>query len=131
MFKQIFKNLCDENGITPANAMRQLGLSNSVYSKWTDTSLPHSTTLIKIAKFFNVTIEYLKGETTQRNHQTTNEYSFNSELSAQERALIEIFRSTTDEGRLEMITAIMNIYKGIEKKSLLRDASTFRQNEGA
>ena len=38
-------------------------------------------------------------------------------LSAQEQTLIELFRGTTEEGRLEMISAFMTIKTTIEKKS--------------
>ncbi len=62
MFKTIFTQLCNEKNQSPAYVCEQLGLSNSVYSKWTDTSLPRRATLMKIAQYFNVTVEYLAGE---------------------------------------------------------------------
>ena len=40
-----------------------------------------------------------------------------SDLSAQEQTLIKLFRETTEEGRLEMISAFMTIKNDIEKKN--------------
>nr|DAY37868.1 MAG TPA: Repressor protein CI [Caudoviricetes sp.] len=63
MFKKRFEQLCNERKTSPAAVCEAIGLSNSVYSKWNENSIPRNTTLLKIADFFNVSVEYLKGET--------------------------------------------------------------------
>lgn len=63
MFKKRFEQLCNERKTSPATVCEAIGLSNSVYSKWNENSIPRNTTLLKIADFFNVSVEYLKGET--------------------------------------------------------------------
>ena len=63
MFKKRFEQLCNERKTSPAAVCEAIGLSNSVYSKWNENSIPRNTTLLKIADFFNVSVAYLKGET--------------------------------------------------------------------
>ena len=78
--------------------------------------------LPKIAEFLNVSIDYLLGKVDQDDQndllkQETIEKSFSAlDLTEQEKTLIQVFRGTTEEGRLEMITAIINIKHEIEKK---------------
>lgn len=61
MFKAIFTRLCNEKNESPAYVMERLGFSNSVYSKWDDDTVPRQSTLIKIADYFGVSVDYLKG----------------------------------------------------------------------
>ena len=62
MFKKIFIKLCNERGIAPTVVCQEIGLSNAAYSKWDEKSIPRQATLQKLADYFNVTVEYLKGE---------------------------------------------------------------------
>ena len=62
MFKKIFIRLCNERGVAPTTVCREIGLSNAAFSCWTDDSIPRKTTLLKIAKYFNVSVDYLLGK---------------------------------------------------------------------
>lgn len=62
MFKKIFTELCEKHNESPTNVCLKIGLSNAAYSQWTDQSTPRQTTLSRIAKYFNVSIEYLLGK---------------------------------------------------------------------
>ena len=62
MFKTIFTQLCNAKNESPAFVMEQLGFSNSMYSKWNENTVPRPSTLIKIADYFGVSVEYLKGD---------------------------------------------------------------------
>ena len=62
MFKKIFIKLCNDRGLSPSSVCELVGLSNSAYSKWDETSIPRKATLCRIAEFFNVTVEYLLGK---------------------------------------------------------------------
>ena len=180
MFKTIFTQLCIEKNISPASAMKELGLSNSVYSKWTDTSLPRPATLMKIANYFGVSVDYLRGEEDDTavaslalgevlewledneyevDEDENNVYTISKEgksryvsnsdlameslaiketakdgfelamldwerrnfgdycnLSEQEKAIVRLLRSTTEDGRLDMIASLKDIQKNVEKK---------------
>lgn len=62
MFKKIFTELCNEKGVAPTKACTDNGLSNAAYSCWTDNTIPRQATLLKFAKYFNVSIDYLLGK---------------------------------------------------------------------
>ena len=63
MFFDTFKELCDSRGIKPKRAVLDMGLSNSLATKWKKTgATPSGDTLDKIANYFNVTVDYLLGK---------------------------------------------------------------------
>ena len=115
MFKERFNKLCAEKGMSPNAVCSLMGLSNSAYSKWTENSIPRATVLIKLSEFFGVSVAYLKGEEEEKEPAAATLDM--SDLSAQEQTLIKLFRETTEEGRLEMISAFMTIKNDIEKKN--------------
>ena len=57
--------LCKENKIAIAKLEKEVGLSNSSISKWTN-SVPSSTNLKKVADYFNVSADYLLGVSKDR-----------------------------------------------------------------
>jgi transcriptional regulator with XRE-family HTH domain len=63
MFWENFLKLCNKNNESPNNVCNKLKLSNATATKWKNGSVPHNTTLLKIAEYFGVTVEYLIGET--------------------------------------------------------------------
>ena len=62
MFKKRFIELCEERGVTPTSVCKSIGLSNSAFSAWSDTSLPRNSTVKKIADHFGVTPEYFTSD---------------------------------------------------------------------
>lgn len=69
MFYDIFKQLCDEKGITPTKASTEIGFSRGSVSYWKkkymqgDDAKPDSYTAAKIADYFGVSVDYLLGRT--------------------------------------------------------------------
>lgn len=62
MFYDRFKALCDNRKISCKKAAEDIGLSNSITTKWKKTgATPQGDTLQKIAEYFEVTIDYLLG----------------------------------------------------------------------
>lgn len=60
MFYDKYKSLCDQKGISCAKAAAEMGLSNSVTTKWKLNGIvPDGTTLRKIADYFSVPIDFL------------------------------------------------------------------------
>lgn len=59
MFKQNFIRLCNQKGVAPTVVCTSVGLSDAVFSKWTDESIPRKATLQRIADYFGVTTDYL------------------------------------------------------------------------
>ena len=62
MFFDIFYSLCQKRGISCKRAVSEMGLSNSIATKWKKTgATPSGDTLQKIATYFNVPLDYLLG----------------------------------------------------------------------
>ena len=59
MFKENFIRLCNQRGVAPTVVCKEIGLSDAVYSKWTDESVPRRATLMKLADYFGVTVDDL------------------------------------------------------------------------
>ena len=63
MFFDIFCELCAKKGISPNKAAGEIGLSNSITTKWKKTgATPGGDTLHKIAAYFGVSTDYLLGK---------------------------------------------------------------------
>lgn len=66
-FKENFIRLCNERHLAPTAVCKAVGLSNAVFTAWDENSVPRQTTLIRIADYFGVTVDYLLGkEKTQQ-----------------------------------------------------------------
>lgn len=66
MFKENFERLCNTIGKSPTAVCVEIGLAHSVYSLWTEKTVPRRSTLIKIADYFGVTPESLLAENEQK-----------------------------------------------------------------
>lgn len=63
MFFDVFQALCTKRGISCKRAAEEIGLSNSITTKWKKTgATPGGDTLQKIAAYFGVTTDYLLGK---------------------------------------------------------------------
>lgn len=60
MFFDKFKVLCEQKGVSCNKAITEMGLSNSVATKWKKTeAVPNVETLSKIAAYFGITMQEL------------------------------------------------------------------------
>ena len=62
MFWNSFIAICNDNNTTPTATVKALGISLGSVTKWKNGAQPNSTTLKKIADYFNVSIETLCGK---------------------------------------------------------------------
>lgn len=119
-FFEVFNRLCNEKGMSPNAVCKALGLSNATYTKWKqEDSTPRQTTLIKVADYFDVPVDYLLGVEDQNAAlmRVAIETLDEDTLAEQEKTLLAMFRTTSEEGRLRIIQAVMNIHDEEEKKS--------------
>jgi len=65
VFAQI-QNLCEERGIKIRQLEQQSGIGNGVIAKWKKSS-PQVDSLSKVAKYFNVSLDYLAERTDVKN----------------------------------------------------------------
>ena len=66
MFKENFIKACVDRGVSPTSICVSIGLSSSMFSQWTDTTIPRKTTLIKLAEALDVTVDYLLGNEKEK-----------------------------------------------------------------
>lgn len=87
MFFDIFTDLCKEKGVSRTKAAEEIGLSNSITTKWKKTgATPGGDTLEKVAAYFGVTIDRLLGKEEKEN--SPSEFV----LTEGEKDLLELFR---------------------------------------
>lgn len=67
-FYDVFSQLCEIKGVSCTRAADEIGLSNSITTKWKKTgATPGGETLEKVAEYFGVTTDYLLSrESTER-----------------------------------------------------------------
>ena len=59
MFYEKITDLSAKKGMSVARMAQELGLSNATATKWRHGAKPYYNTLLKVAKYFDVDVEYL------------------------------------------------------------------------
>jgi transcriptional regulator with XRE-family HTH domain len=65
MFWERFYGLCQRVGKKPNPVGKEIGLSSGIISKWKAGGIPNGETLMKLSKYFNVSVDYLLGISPQ------------------------------------------------------------------
>ena len=117
MFWEIFIELCNQRKEKPNPVAKKLGISSGSVTKWKMGSIPQSTTLQKIADYFNVSVEYLCG----KEEKPTGEKP--EELTEQEKILLNTFRRSSEEAKQRIIQSVLNIHDEYEKKNQAADSA--------
>ena len=107
-----FERLCIENGESIAMALREIGLTSKSATGWKNGSVPHNTTLKKIADHFGVTVDYLLADNPPpvTKWDSTKETSEYGTLTPQEKQLVDMYRELTEMGKMRLIQAVLNVY---------------------
>ena len=73
-FWNVFENLCNKKGQRPNPVGKEIGVASSTIAKWKSGTIPNGDTLIQIADYFDVSVDYLLGRTDNPNsiHQDNN-----------------------------------------------------------
>lgn len=67
MFWERFYNLCLEKDTKPNPVAKKIGISSGIVTKWkNEDTLPNGETLLKIADYFDVSVDYLLGRETKK-----------------------------------------------------------------
>lgn len=67
IFLERLEELRREKGIMRNQLLRELGLGKNAFLNWkTQNTLPNGTTLVKIADYFDVSIDWLVGRSEER-----------------------------------------------------------------
>ena len=88
-FKENFIKLCNQKGEAPTFVCGKVGLSNATFTCWTDESVPRKATLMRIADYFGVTVDYLLGKEDAP--------MTDASLSDSEKTMLTWFRSLSED----------------------------------
>lgn len=67
MFFDRFCALCERKGVSCRKAVEEIGLANSIATKWkTRGTTPNGDTLVRIARYFGLTVSELMQEETEK-----------------------------------------------------------------
>lgn len=100
MFAQRLKQLRKQKKLTQTELANELNLSHGAIAMWeTDKRQPDNETLIRLADFFGVSVDYLLGRSEEKTPP-------DDDLSEGEKKLVELATYLTDEEREEIIKYI-------------------------
>ncbi len=112
VFFDNYCKLCKSKGLSPTGAAVEMGLSRAAVSAWRNKErLPQTSQLQKIADFFNVTVDYLLGNTNTPATPTSQDDELNeylNELKNREdmRILFSLAKSATKEEVMQAVKII-------------------------
>lgn len=116
-FYERFNDLCAMIHKTPSSVVNEIGLSNSIYTAWKNGSQPSVSTVHKIASYFNLptdvirgyapldvhnTVDMLRNE-TKKIDEAAETSSKNTELSKTELTFLKLYNSLSEENKLKLI----------------------------
>ena len=109
-FYNKFIELCNKKGVKPSPMLESIGIQKSANSNWKKRkSKPTSANLQKIADYFGVTVEYLKGEEKIKNSPEE------PKLTEGEKMLLSLFRQIPAE-RQQAFLEMGRLYSDSLKK---------------
>lgn len=111
MFWDRFYNLCNEKGTRPNPVAKELHISSAVLTKWKNgISYPNGEILIKIADYFDCSIDYLVGISDIRS-------SCNREISDDDKIILEKYHNLNPENKKEILLLIdFKLQNQLERK---------------
>ena len=104
----IIEELCRKHGINKTKVEKDLSLGQGTIGKWKKSS-PKTTTLEKVANYFNVSVEYLLTGSTP-------EKSYNYDITEFEYQIILAFRK--EKAMQNSVLRLLGIEKNVESMSL-------------
>lgn len=107
MFVERLNAIMKERGVTRSKLLTDLKMGKNQFKVWEAGSKPTAATVSAIAAYFNVSPDYLMGNDTLM--EQADLVPNVKDTTEQEKALLNMFRSTSEEGRLRIIQAVMNI----------------------
>lgn len=105
MFIEILLKLINERGITKTKFLNDVGLNKSCILNWQQRgTIPNGEVLTLIANYFDVSTDYLLGKTDERKKPSPEPV-----LTEREKAILEIFRSLSEEKQDKLIEILENM----------------------
>lgn len=102
MFWGRFEDLCKNIGKAPNAVAKELGVPSGSVTAWKKGSTPRNETLVKIASYFDVTVDYLSGSEQKENPTVSGEVNYS------DMELLSAFNSA-DEATKQAIRLILGL----------------------
>ena len=118
MFWTIFVKLCALRGLSPNKVAKELHIASGTVSEWKKGRTPQNATLKKIADYFGVSIEYLKGETDEKGPSEKTQATIPPCLNEEEVTVVEAYRAQP-----ELQTAVKRVL-GLDDDTMYIAAET-------
>ena len=119
-FFERLKNELDYQNLTRADLSRALDIPTSSIRNWKEGSMPAADVALKIARFLNVSLEYLIDGTNPPQVIIRKEEKKDSELSDGEKEIVELYRELSDDDKEEIKDIMQMKIKRIEKNTVAR-----------
>lgn len=107
MFWRNFKNLCESAGTSPNAVCASIGLSTATATYWKNGTIPKIDALIKLADYFNVSIDYLVGRDTPDPPAALFYNGSDPLKQGISNIMTDILDSTDDTNKLELLKNIL------------------------
>lgn len=95
MFYERYLELCREAGITPSAAAMEIGFSKTLVSRWKRGGGCTDATLDRVANYFGVSLEWLKGETDEKTKKAAPD-SGDGQLTERQQQLFSMIQQMDD-----------------------------------
>ena len=106
-FYETIKEICNrKKNITLTEMVKALELSTSMPTNWKRGIIPNGETLIKLANYLDVSIDYLLGRDAPNASKLP--YSGNNDVDS---IINDLLSKDITDGDLEVIKAVLNKYK--------------------
>ena len=106
MFYDQLIALCKRDGVSPSTLTNQLGYSKGTFSNWKKGATPNGEVIVRFAKHFNVTTDYLLlgidnsvASLTTKATDITFENNFNNQITIDEHNLLQTYREVDGLGK--------------------------------
>jgi transcriptional regulator with XRE-family HTH domain len=94
--------LLEQKGISKNKMLKDLGMGTGTFATWQKRgTIPNGETLLKIASYFNVSIDYLLG-----NEQKEKPATDSDRLTEEEKKIIDLLRKVPEEDRKMLVGMI-------------------------
>ena len=115
MFWDNFYNACLEKGIKPNPLAKELDIASGSMTTWKKGGIPNGETLIKLADYLDVSVDYLLDRTDQPNGYNNNQINNSNNVAFGENSSVNI-----NNGEIEKeICSILNTLNLRERSELL------------
>lgn len=112
MFWERFYSLCQEIGKKPNPVGKEIGVSSGAITKWKNGTIPPADTLLSIAEYFHVSLDYLLGNTDEKNRPQNEDGVITDPLEAR---LMESVRQLSDDQK-KLLLAQLDILLADKEK---------------